>query len=156
MDWNNDWSFSEWRRVQVMVEVSGLTCRSITLEERENTLMSGDLTEAANGEHEMEVLLVWTNFQRELLFLKCQSFQLSTDVTCKKAERTFSCTGSSYFTDVTTMYCSLHFLCLLLFIWAIFILKSLFFHPQLSLKIIWNILTNCSFSRFRLAMYLNL
>ncbi len=41
-----------------MVKVSGLTCRSVGLEKRENALVSGDLTEAANGEHEMEVLLV--------------------------------------------------------------------------------------------------
>lgn len=44
--------------MQVMVKVSGLTCRSISLEKRVNVPVSAELTEAANGEHEMEVLLV--------------------------------------------------------------------------------------------------
>lgn len=44
-------------RVQVTVKVSGLTWRS-GLVKGENALVSGELTEAANGEHEMEVLLV--------------------------------------------------------------------------------------------------
>lgn len=52
----------------------------------------------------------------------------------KRLKRTLNCSGSSYFTDVTTMYCSLNFLCLILFIWAVFI--KLFLHLQLSLKII--------------------
>lgn len=63
-----------------MVEVSGLTRRSVGLEKGENAPVSGELTEAANGEREMEVLLVWTNFQTE-----CQSFQLTADITCEKA-----------------------------------------------------------------------
>lgn len=61
-----------------------LTCMSISFEKGENALASGELTEAANGEHEMEVLLIWTHFQREPLFSKCQSFQLT--ITYEKAE----------------------------------------------------------------------
>lgn len=40
------------------VKVNCLTCRSVGLVKVENALVSGELTEAANGEHEMEVLLV--------------------------------------------------------------------------------------------------
>lgn len=65
-----------------MVKVSGLTWRSVGLVKGENALVSGELTEAANGKHEMEVLLVSTNSQRERLFSKCQSCQLTADITC--------------------------------------------------------------------------
>lgn len=41
-----------------MVKVIGLTCRSGSLEKGENALVSRELTEAANGEHEIEVLQV--------------------------------------------------------------------------------------------------
>lgn len=93
-----------------MVKVSGLTWRSVGLVKVENALVSGELTEAANGEHEMEVLLFSTNFQREWLFSKCQSFQLTADITCYQLHRTLNCSGSTYFTDAIATYCAVHFL----------------------------------------------
>lgn len=64
------------RQVQVMVKVSGLTCRSVGLAKGENCtgVWRADRGSKLGGGCEMEVLLVGTNFQRERLFSKCQSF----------------------------------------------------------------------------------
>lgn len=64
------------RQVQVMVKVSGLTCRSVGLVKGENCtgVWRADRGSKLGGGCEMEVLLVGTNFQRERLFSKCQSF----------------------------------------------------------------------------------
>ena len=69
------------RQVQVMVKVSGLTCRSVGLVKGENCTGVWRADRGSKlgvgwwgGRCEMEVLLVGTNFQRERLFSKCQSF----------------------------------------------------------------------------------
>ena len=102
--------------MQKIVSISGLTCSSVGSEKRENALVSGELTEAANGEHEMEVLLVWTNFQRERLFSKCRSLQLTADITCEKAAPKPSAALAAPILQMPLRY--ILFLCMLLFFFS--------------------------------------